>query len=394
MARTYSRDEFYDMVWSKPVTHWAKEFGLSDVAIHKICVRNAIPTPPLGWWAKKAAGQSVARAELSQTVAGEPSEITIAGNDRSAEPPSLTSIREAARVRISSFVIDDNAGTNPIVARTIKHLSQARPDHKGLVRSESPNVVKCEVTPASVERLSLILRNVFQAIHHQGLRLVEGKASAEVAGEDHSIGFEITEVVKRHKHVLTAEERAAQDKWRNKPWSPGPGQSWVDYVDRRPKLPDWDYNATGHLFFEIERVYSGAVSPRGAFRDGRAQRVENMASDIAVGLEVMLAAKVERAAWIEARNKADREEAERRAVEARHRALEERRNTELTRLLNELDHLDQLRRLIALMQPDPSVSGQSTIRFVGWLQKRLEAKESEVSGAVIEDWLSRQNLFD
>ena len=37
MARTYSRREFYDLVWSKPITHGAKDFALSDVAIHNIC---------------------------------------------------------------------------------------------------------------------------------------------------------------------------------------------------------------------------------------------------------------------------------------------------------------------------------------------------------------------
>lgn len=57
MAQKYSRLEFYELVWSKPVTHLAKEFALSDVTIHKICRKHQIPTPPLGWWAKKQAGK-------------------------------------------------------------------------------------------------------------------------------------------------------------------------------------------------------------------------------------------------------------------------------------------------------------------------------------------------
>lgn len=29
------REEFYDLAWSKPMTQLAKEFALSDVALHK-----------------------------------------------------------------------------------------------------------------------------------------------------------------------------------------------------------------------------------------------------------------------------------------------------------------------------------------------------------------------
>ena len=37
MSLSFSRREFYDLVWSKPMIHLAKEFGVSDVALHKIC---------------------------------------------------------------------------------------------------------------------------------------------------------------------------------------------------------------------------------------------------------------------------------------------------------------------------------------------------------------------
>lgn len=62
VARVFTREEFYELVWSKPMTHLAKEFAISDVALHKICKKHDIPNPPLGWWAKKAAGKKVKRA--------------------------------------------------------------------------------------------------------------------------------------------------------------------------------------------------------------------------------------------------------------------------------------------------------------------------------------------
>lgn len=52
MAVTLSRQALYDLVWSRPRTVLAKEFGVSDVAIRKHCVRENIPAPPPGYWAK------------------------------------------------------------------------------------------------------------------------------------------------------------------------------------------------------------------------------------------------------------------------------------------------------------------------------------------------------
>jgi hypothetical protein len=64
VAQQLSRTEFYDLVWSKPLTHLAKELGVSDVALHKVCKKHEIPNPPLGWWAKKAAGKPVKQTPL------------------------------------------------------------------------------------------------------------------------------------------------------------------------------------------------------------------------------------------------------------------------------------------------------------------------------------------
>jgi hypothetical protein len=64
VARVFTREEFYELVWSKPMTELAREFAMSDVALHKICRKHDIPNPPLGWWAKQRAGKKVRRTTL------------------------------------------------------------------------------------------------------------------------------------------------------------------------------------------------------------------------------------------------------------------------------------------------------------------------------------------
>ncbi len=74
------------------MTHLAKEFAISDVALHKICRKHDIPNPPLGWWAKKAAGKKVKHAPLPRAKAGGVDRITIASGNFSRESAMLVDV--------------------------------------------------------------------------------------------------------------------------------------------------------------------------------------------------------------------------------------------------------------------------------------------------------------
>ncbi len=93
MAQVFTLEEFYELVWSKPMTHLAKEFAISDVALHKICRKQGNPNPPLGWWAKKGAGKKVKQTPLPE-AAGTADKITIAGADLGRESSTLATARE------------------------------------------------------------------------------------------------------------------------------------------------------------------------------------------------------------------------------------------------------------------------------------------------------------
>lgn len=48
-----SKEELEKMIWTKPTTHIAKDFGVSDKAVEKWCKSYGIEKPPRGYWAKK-----------------------------------------------------------------------------------------------------------------------------------------------------------------------------------------------------------------------------------------------------------------------------------------------------------------------------------------------------
>ena len=77
---TIKRDQLFELVWSKPVVKIAKEFGISDVAVGKICKKLNIPKPGLGYWAKKQHGKKTRQTPLPGVKVGDPETFTIKGS--------------------------------------------------------------------------------------------------------------------------------------------------------------------------------------------------------------------------------------------------------------------------------------------------------------------------
>lgn len=75
MVHRFTREELYELVWSKPMSKLAKELKVSDVGLAKTCRRSDIPTPGLGYWAKVQHGKKVKRIPPG-ICAGDPSRRT------------------------------------------------------------------------------------------------------------------------------------------------------------------------------------------------------------------------------------------------------------------------------------------------------------------------------
>jgi integrase len=76
----FRREALYELVWTTPITEIAKQFGVSDVAIGKLCRRAHIPTPWRGYWPRTSAGQSLERTSLPTAPAGLPELLRVRGD--------------------------------------------------------------------------------------------------------------------------------------------------------------------------------------------------------------------------------------------------------------------------------------------------------------------------
>lgn len=398
MAREFTRGEFYDLVWSKPMTHLAKEFALSDVALHKICKKHDIPNPPLGWWAKRSAGKAVKQIPLPKLKAGTSDRITIAAGELRSEPELIATARENARLLASSIDAQAVLSANPIVDRTIAQLRKAKPSStNGLVTVEGLNVIKVSVAPASIDRLELALGRIVAAAESLGIKLVRGEKSASFQCEGEKIDFSVSEGVRREKHVPTEKELAEQEaaqKRRARRWD-NPG-SWEDddFSFSSLRGPEWDHHPTGLLVFELEHSYLLGGSPRRSFKDAKVQRVENMASDIAVGIAVLAAAKKHDQVKREEQARQRDEERRQRELALRKDHVAERRGKALDEVLEEIASLDRLRRLVENLRGE-ELSGSTgrVAEFLRLAERRLPSREARLSAEGLEQRFEKERLF-
>jgi hypothetical protein len=151
---TLTRQTLYDLVWSKPMSTLAQEFGISDVGLAKRCRAVDVPIPYRGYWARKAAGQEPPRLPLPKyrtrtptpTAAAQPAplkEILRDGQepvvyfDMSTDPPRRDSASNTDQTnipdRISALTqtpATTVADTCAAVRRTAKH--EKHPDRARL----------------------------------------------------------------------------------------------------------------------------------------------------------------------------------------------------------------------------------------------------------------------
>ena len=95
----YRREVLYQEIWNFPVTEVAKKYAVSDVTIHKVCREMEIPTPPVGYWAKKQAGQEVAIPPLPPST-GRCMKFGLRSHKQKVLPSAYTTVQEGAAQRI------------------------------------------------------------------------------------------------------------------------------------------------------------------------------------------------------------------------------------------------------------------------------------------------------
>ena len=230
MRRTkLTRAELHALVWEKPLRTAAKELGISDVGLSKICKRHGVPTPPQGHWTRVQMGKAVTKGKLPPAALGRCDEIDIVGAapgalaetvENAPCPPEERSRRDALLQRETqaefSVVVRENPATlHPMAQSVKKALKASRVDDYGCVRCELPSTPTVRVTPVAVPRAVAIVDAFARAADLRRFSWKSGKGGrwdnvASLTIEEIEFSIEIYETVERRVRDLTTEEKAKQ----------------------------------------------------------------------------------------------------------------------------------------------------------------------------------------
>lgn len=359
-TQKFERDKLYEEIWSEPVTKVAKRYQLSDVGLRKICVNLSIPVPPLGYWAKMAAGKAVKRPSLPPTKGPTTYQRTVYKDPLDNERSTRTQARiqedvaHAPEVPIVSprTSIDDCL---PLVKRMAKKLDGKQRDSRDWPYCDGTGLMRLSVSPQNSLRALFVLNQLLETLAAAGYRLcTAGKedGSAYVAVLDSKLTFRVRERSRQEKVPLTAEEAAENKR--------------VGYNRHSQR---YLYHPTNELEISV-------------FRLGHSYPEASMADTRSVPVETKIQAFVGKLRHLVIRDSVNAEiAAEQRVIaaakEAERRRLEEIRRVELERLkqveewASKLERANRLRALAAELEAKGLAASDDVID-AAWIRRAAD----------------------
>lgn len=344
------RKALYDLVWSKPISQVAKEFGISDVGLAKRCRAHEIPLPGLGYWRKKETGKDVHQPRLPEFKGSDEVFFTVEipdedefGNVKPKTFPEYVVFEKNPEnvIRVPAVLSDPHR----FVAAAKKHLERAKPDYKmGWLVARGAETLDIRVCRDSVDRALRIMDALIKALEERGfpvnLKNEEGYSTfVQVNEEKLAIGLD--ELLRFKKS----------------------GDEWTGGDERYAYLP------SGRLTLKIRSAeYMGC---RYQWRDGVRLKLEDCLNAFVIGLQD--------AAELERTRRLEREELDRRFREERARAEELRK-----RQRDEMARLQQLETEVSNWR-----KAQEIRAYVSAVESDAVASDGSIEpGSDLANWIS------
>ena len=386
---TLSREDLYELVWSKPMTELAKDFGLSDVALAKRCRKLGVPVPGRGYWARVAAGQAP-RQPAPKKRADDAVDYAALTFDTPAEetspmPPADGAAPHPIRTAIETLQAthtQDLRLASPAVKRTALRLKRPWRKEISWNRGERNGpIISIDVSDACADRALRVSDEIIAGAASVGwdfkappkqedsrarrygyeIEQPETPVHGCLWVENEPLAFRIDERSRRLEHELTEDEKSRKRRG--------------EYI----YPPRWDYEATGELRLHLMHANSTYVLK--TWKDGSRLKLEQQ-------VKAVLLALLDEALSIKAKREKERlDEIERRRQKELRWEQSQRRAANET-LIHELEaqagawlrarflrsYLRALRRALDKSGVEGLVAKrqEETVDFLAWAQHYVD----------------------
>lgn len=335
----FTREELYDLVWSVAIRKAAQQFGISDVALRKHCLKRGVPVPPRGYWAKSEAGFKVTKPALPEkwSIPVEKRRIK-KGADNVTKLPYPDFDYSLEKVL-------------PVVKLTMKALHTGKPDYYGLKVSIGEDVLGTRVTVAQIDRALWLWTKLIELLSSRGIKLVPG---SKLTDGNQRIAIELKEKVT--KYEMTKEEADLANKGR-----------LFDLSSHSPQYA-WLANGTLEIRADSDRYSTGRrwrESPRNRMED----RLVTIAENIVAYLQIKEEEAIQRAIQAE-KDRIERQKQEEIAKARRHAAGRKRR------LLRISESYAEYQKLYNLLQGlKDAGAAEKSPEFYHWVEEIVQSAD-------------------
>jgi hypothetical protein len=370
-----TRRELYDKIWNTPVEVLARQWGLSDRGLSKLCDRHGIPVPPRGYWARRKAGKTAIRPPLIEInrAQTEPSlqirkgpQTSSKGDPRSAADP-FEALLQQLRAEVGCIKAEQTlARPHPIVARWIADDRAHQAEIVSLGYGFTPT---SQFASALAKRRLRLISCMLKTLEARGFMPEHDRVCVGdywVRSNHATVRFDIRERYRILRRRPTAAEQA-------QPWRSG--KEWI-----RERAP------TGELALKIQGHTPSCLRGAEWVDEGEA-KLESKLGEIVAGVIVTAAfisemeaerARAEHARWeaqVAARRRADHEAAELKRSKALTDAAAAWRESTLV-----LDYVAAVQEAVAAGRLE--VSSVQMDAWVTWAKSVARTKSQEALKAL------------
>ena len=166
----FSRRELYEQVWSTPMIKLAKQYGLSDRGLAKICKKHNIPCPPRGYWAKLQAGKKVKKIPLPPT---ESTDVIILEDSPGEKPEKKIAEDFIKKNKIESIPVKKTLkGAHPLIKQTFDYFKTVSKKAIEMLEPPKDKYLDITVSPGALRRGLLIMDSVIRVLESKGFPVV------------------------------------------------------------------------------------------------------------------------------------------------------------------------------------------------------------------------------
>jgi hypothetical protein len=163
--RTVTREELFEQVWQTPMTQLAKEYGVSDVGLAKVCKRMEVPRPPRGYWRKLEVGKAPPKPKLRPlTKHGIESVLITPVAD--SYPTKLQKGERPEEIPVPEVIETPHR----LIQKTQVALEKGKADERGIIQPRNKICFDIAVSREQVERACCVMDAAYNGAEIREIR--------------------------------------------------------------------------------------------------------------------------------------------------------------------------------------------------------------------------------